>query len=296
MAMMTMETIRSKSFHNLSILMLLTISLSKFERGYSWCLSSSHTLKINHHHPNPPHTPHHQNRRQQPASNLPSTPVLSSTGLHAAVINPDDFPLGKDEVAWKLEGERIIQKAAVEAGASLEQIKIRWNAGRIIVTVDGGYAHVKPRGDDDIGDEEFGDMNFAGDGGGDEGLMEESRLPDKDEGANVISIARKINGAFAEEGEESIGFRIAVHHSVEVTTPGASDELDGVMFEAYKGFDVIVEMIDTKTKKKKIIEGKLVERNGDTTIINQKGRLRKIKNYNVQSVKLPKAKREKGAR
>jgi len=125
-------------------------------------------------------------------------------------------------------------------------------------------------------------------------LFDDADLPEEDEGANVVSIARKINAAFSEEGEESVGFRIAVHHSVEVTTPGASDEMYGIMFESYKGFDVIVETVDAKNNKKKIIEGKLVERNEDTTVINQKGRMRKLKNYNVMSVKLPKAKKEKG--
>ena len=100
-----------------------------------------------------------------------------------------------------------------------------------------------------------------------------------------------------EEGEGSMGYNIAVHHEIEVTTPGASDELEGIMFEAYKGFTVTVETLDPKKKDKvKIIEGNLVERTDDFTILNVKGRRRKLKNQIVLSVKLPKAKREKGVK
>jgi len=113
-------------------------------------------------------------------------------------------------------------------------------------------------------------------------------------GVDVVSLARAINQAFDEEGEGSVGYNIAVHHSVEVTTPGATDELSGVMFESYKGFDVVVEYQDTKTNKMKKIEGKLVERDDEFTRINEKGRMRKFPNELVDSVKLPKAKSERG--
>lgn len=290
------------------ILLFLTVSLSNLENGHSWIIPHD-VLKPNHRRPNrlqhalPSVLP--MSLSSPSSSSVPSTIRKRTTSLYG-VIDPLDYPLGKDEETWKSEGERIIQKAAVEAGASQDQIKIEWKAGRIVVTVDGGYAYVKPRdpddGEENFGDggEDFDDINADAESEIeieseiDDGLG--NNLTDEDDGANVISIARKINAAFAEEGEDSIGFRIAVHHSVDVTTPGASNELHGIMFESYKGFDVIVEMIDTKTKKKKIIEGRLVERNEELTILNQKGRLRKLKNYNVQSVKLPKAKREKGVR
>lgn len=106
------------------------------------------------------------------------------------------------------------------------------------------------------------------------------------------------------------------------------------MFEVYKGFDVIVDYWEVpkkkKTKKKsgkagketamddgsmnqdeeedeqepeptrtqKLIEGKLVGRDEDkdVTMINVKGRIVKIKNDMIESVKLPKAKREKGVK
>ena len=61
-----------------------------------------------------------------------------------------------------------------------------------------------------------------------------------------------------------------------------------------KGFDVICQQEDPKTKKVKQVEGRLVERNNEFTIINVKGRVKKMKNSTVLSVKLPKAKKEKG--
>lgn len=69
------------------------------------------------------------------------------------------------------------------------------------------------------------------------------------------------------------------------------------MFEAYKGFEVMVETTETNKKgKKKIKEGLLVEKNDEFTILNQKGRISKIKNEKIECIRLPKAKTEKGAK
>jgi hypothetical protein len=108
------------------------------------------------------------------------------------------------------------------------------------------------------------------------------------------------------------------------------------MFEVYKGFDVIVDYWEVPKQKKKkksgkagkevvavaeeesattaeekdeeeeeqlqktkkVIEGKLVGRDNDkgVTMVNVKGRITKIKNDMIESVKLPKAKREKGVK
>ena len=107
------------------------------------------------------------------------------------------------------------------------------------------------------------------------------------------------------------------------------------MFEVYKGFDVIVDYWEVPKKKKKkkksgkagkdvaavsegesattaekeeeeeeeqktkkVIEGKLVGRDNEkgVTMVNVKGRITKIKNDMIDSVKLPKAKREKGVK
>ena len=99
-------------------------------------------------------------------------------------------------------------------------------------------------------------------------------------------------------GEGSIGDIIAQTHSIEVTTPGASDVIEGdIMFEAYKGFEVMVETTETNKKgKKQIKEGLLVEKNDEFTILNQKGRISKIKNEKIECIRLPKAKTEKGAK
>lgn len=111
---------------------------------------------------------------------------------------------------------------------------------------------------------------------------------------DITTLARAINSALDDDG---IGLAIAEAHEIEVTTPGASDELVGdVMFEAFKGFDVIVQHKDPKKDKVKTIDGRLVERNDEFTVLNIKGRMKNLKNQDVLSVKLPKAKKEKGVR
>ena len=152
---------------------------------------------------------------------------------------------------------------------------------------------------------------------------------------DLTLIARTINEYLSEDGEDSPKFRIAQLHEIEVTTPEFDNVLradNGVdMFEVYKGFDVIVDYWEVPKKKKKkkkggkagkevvetvakvveeeeeeeepkrtqkVIEGKLVGRDEekDVTMINVKGRIMKIKNDMIESVMLPKAKREKGVK
>lgn len=218
-------------------------------------------------------------------------------------------------------------KAATEAGANPEMIAIDWKAGRLVVTVDGAAyipaavdktqstTAMEDEDEDDERMEEDDELmeddevmmednelldseDFEDDEGDDfipDGFTEEdSENDDESMGANVVSIGRAVNRAFDEEGEGSIGYNIAVHHSIEVTTPGATDELFGIMFDSYKGFGVILEFRDSKTNKTKKIEGNLIERNDEFTQINEKGRMRKFKNDLVVRVTLPKAKVEKG--
>mmetsp|Transcript_28812 Transcript_28812/g.54164 ORF Transcript_28812/g.54164 Transcript_28812/m.54164 type:complete len:130 (-) Transcript_28812:288-677(-) len=110
---------------------------------------------------------------------------------------------------------------------------------------------------------------------------------------DVTQLAKAINAAL---DDNEIGLLIAETHEIEVTTPGASNELVGdIMFQAYKGFEVQCQFQDPKKKTNKTIEGRLVERNDEFTVINIKGRMKKINNDMVVSVKLPKAKKEKGA-
>jgi hypothetical protein len=209
--------------------------------------------------------------------------------------------LPKDDAIWKSEGEKIIRAAAVGCGAKSDQVNIRWLPGKIIVTLSGNtYLHaISDEGDDfldtDYDEDETEMMEDVDDF--DLALNANEVNQSMKSGIDVVSVARAINVALGEQGEGSLSYNIAFHHEIEVTTPGASDELQGIMFESYKGFDVLVESYDPKCKEKLIVvEGKLVERNDEQTVINVKGRLRKFRNELVQSVKLPKAKKEIGAK
>jgi ribosome maturation factor RimP len=186
-------------------------------------------------------------------------------------------------------GNQLIYDAASSIGASSEQIDIAWKNQRIVVTVHGNSVYLSdPWIDDGEEDARIVVSEMDPEEGG------TASTSNKDGGVDVSALAKSINTIF---DQNEIGFQIAESFEIEVTTPGASDVLSGeVMFEAYKGFDVIAEHEDTKTKSVKQIEGKLVERNDEYTIINIKGRMKKLKNENVRTVKLPKAKKEKSVR
>ena len=226
------------------------------------------------------------------------------------------------ESEMQVQGTEIIRNAAIEAGVQPDNIDVDWKGDQIIVTISGelvklGGPSLEGLDEEDLAEEldmyfdadeldeiaadeagVFGDVDIGDyvqdelEGDGDEGD------DDDDEEPSITGIARAINRALAELGEGSIGDIIAQTHSIEVTTPGASDVLQGdVMFEAYKGFEVRVETTETNKKgKKKVKEGLLVERTDEHTVINQKGRISKIKNEKVECVRLPKAKKEKGAK
>lgn len=68
------------------------------------------------------------------------------------------------------------------------------------------------------------------------------------------------------------------------------------MFESYKGFEVICRYKEPKKMEVTEISGRLQDRTDETTVINIKGRMKKIKNESIESLKLPKAKKEKGSR
>ena len=217
-------------------------------------------------------------------------------------------------------GEHVIRKAGAECGIVKEDdLTIEWKADRIVVTVRGKVfvsAIEAEEGDEDLvlmeeeEEEDIDDGDDEDSADGDEGedgllsiddtMMDDSEGTDENtstspsRGVDVAALARAINNALDDGG---IGFMIAEAHEIEVTTPGVSDELQGrVMFEAYKGFDVICEQKDVKSNKIKQIEGRLVERNDEFTILNIKGRMKKLENDAVLSVKLPKAKKEKGVK
>jgi hypothetical protein len=212
-------------------------------------------------------------------------------------------------------GTQAIEKAGEQCGATQGQLQIDWKAGIIIVTVlgDSYVSATDDDGNDDDDDNVEGDEEEEFDEEGDnEDLDDDQEEQDKDlddnddedmeetrsqelptRGVDVTRLAKAINLILDDGG---MGLAIAEVHEIQVTTPGSSDELEGIMFTAYKGFDVIVQFMDSKTKKLKTIDGRLVERNQDFTVINIKGRMKNLKNVSVLSVKLPKAKKEKGAR
>ena len=170
-------------------------------------------------------------------------------------------------------------------------------------------------GDDDYDDDDEDELleniddydNLIGD--------EDSSLNDVPTSGNLLTrIARSINEAFARDAPDGPGYSIAKIYDIEVTTPPFDGVLRGRrMFHSYRGFDVVVEHYEKKKSKKngsvevgveeprklKTSEGKLVSRDkeadGNTTI-NSKGRAVKIKNEDIVTVRLPKAKREKGVR
>jgi len=228
------------------------------------------------------------------------TALAQSSPKEGEPEEPVSTMLSRNEDTWKSLGEKIILQAAVGCGVKEDEIDIEWKAGKIIITLLCESFLQAQADEDDEGDLEYDeeidesaldefDDDFAGN---DSDEVEEGK------GASVVELARAINFALGEEGEGSVAYNIAVHHQIEVTTRGAPDELYGIMFESYRGFAVFVETIDPKSDGKGIVvvEGTLVERNEKHTVVNVKGRLRKIKNELVLSVKLPKAKKEKGAK
>lgn len=158
--------------------------------------------------------------------------------------------------------------------------------------------------DDDSNDDDDDDVLIMDDEGL-EDQVNDDFSNSSDMKIDLVKIARTINEVF-DDGNE-IGILIAEKYEIEVTTPGSSDEIIGsIMFRAYRGFDVTVTLLSSQqnedvesknnTKKKKndknIIEGKLVERTEDNTIINMRGRMKTISNDKILSVTLPKAKKE----
>jgi hypothetical protein len=274
----------------------------------------------------------------------------------------------------KALGNSLILSAARYHGATDKMITIDWKSDRIIVTVDvnadetyvagGGSSSVvvgelqegeegdleleyddddfeyeydlEYEDDDDDGDFEDDDEEDFETLQAELGLIEEEQ-PSSQRRIDLTLIARTINQYLSEgdDYENTLQFKIAQLHEIEVTTPEFDNVLrvdyNGLnMFQVYKGFDVIVDYWEVPKKKKvkkgggkagkevvanntdkeeeaeeeepkktqKVIEGKLVGRDEEkgVTLVNVKGRIMKIKNDMIESVKLPKAKREKGAK
>jgi ribosome maturation factor RimP len=108
----------------------------------------------------------------------------------------------------------------------------------------------------------------------------------------ISTIARTILDGLEEVEDE---LNVLSRHEIILTSPGASDVLETQrQFDAYRGFDVIVETVDPWNSNR-VLRGKLLERNSMDVIINQKGRMVTIPLNFVKCVRLPPAKREKGS-
>ncbi|GKZ00492.1 hypothetical protein MPSEU_001001700 [Mayamaea pseudoterrestris] len=218
-------------------------------------------------------------------------------------------------------GNDCIARAALMVGARVDQLDIKWKPGRIVITVSGEtqvgitneeYYDEYDEDDDDDGnsDDDMENLDKVDDADvydeaedGEDYDYEADNLDavdmdydDSSSSSNKIvdlsMLARAVSDALNDDG---LGASIAETHEIEVTTPGASDELVGLsarQFNSYKGFDVSVVYMDDKAQKPKTIQGRLVGREAEITTINIKGRMKKLSNSDVQSIKLPKAKRE----
>ena len=253
-----------------------------------------------------------------------SLPLSSS--LQQTDVENTESSSSQNPSDMKSLGEKIIVQAALQSGATESMIDIQWFPDRIVVTVDvnkddgeGVILMGDSLDDDDLDEieweEEDGilyeeDDNLEFDDEDDEGSISDSDAVD------LTLIARTINELLSQDGEDSLAYEIAKLHEIEVTTPEFDNVLRGkVMFESYKGFEVMVEHWEEPKKKKKpkaqkevpptetvlepklkVTEGKLVGREEDVTLINVKGRVVKIKNDKIEAVRLPKAKREKGVK
>jgi len=241
---------------------------------------------------------------------FPGTPCSQQKNVIVPIRQKTSYLLSTEEGVsdtntdwWRPEAESIIRSAAADVGADESLVDISWKPGLVTVVV-AGNARMSTDMDID-GDEESEDLNLQTEldisGDEDSEESEEFEMFDEDissevgNAPDIAAIARSIN--FALEGEEgSVGWNVAKFHEIEVTSPGAPEELTGVMFEVYKGFGIICDTIDKKTKKAIKLEGKFIERDDEFTKINVKGRVKKLKNSDVSSIRLPKAKKEKGAR
>jgi ribosome maturation factor RimP len=242
-------------------------------------------------------------QQHQPLAFLsPQLPHARSTRLYAVL--PKDY---------KDFGNRQIRQAASLIGVDPNLLLIEWKSEKIIVTVQGDvYASAPLEMEDDVEDDayeiqdtdesEYFD-NDLDDGAEDDNDQEEEDEDGFDEtfhnelptpsGTDLSALTRAITAILDDDG---IGLAIAETHELEVTTPGASDVLSGIMFESYRGFDILCMYQDSKKGggAETTIEGRLVERNDKQLILNIKGRLKKIDNDKVLLCKLPKALKEKG--
>jgi ribosome maturation factor RimP len=182
--------------------------------------------------------------------------------------------------------EKIIKQAAAAAGASPKQIDIQIKGQRITVTVK-GKATISA--DCDVQDQyllEFSEEEKVVQNETNENTYENTSL--ETEEIDIYSVTRSINEALRHSGE--LGEYISNNFEIEVTTPGVSEILPEGYINSYKGFDILVDTCDKVSGKKQTIQGILVERSEEMTILNIKGRTRKLKNTEIEYTRLPKPK------
>lgn len=272
---------------------------------------------------------HHQNHRSSPWHLRQRPPRSTSCSTTSSTITTRHYALPPD---YQEQGNQIIREAARRLGVVPDELlTIEWKPGCIVCTVSSNGAYLSAPLEDGLRFEEEEDNDDASD---DLSFLEEEDDSDSDDelpfddnddaveeevtstnaatpaiesdDANSKSsngridmsvLARAVNAALDDSG--MVGVQIAETHEIQVTTAGASDEVRGdIMFRAYRGFDVMVQFQDPKRGDNKIktVQGRLVERNDEFTVINIQGRMKNFKNPNILSVRLPKAKKEKGAR
>jgi len=221
------------------------------------------------------------------------------------------------KVPWRVEAEGIIKKACETVNAEVHDIT--WGNAYCLITI-ADMSEVEgiidgPEVDIDMG--EWYDDSPTGTGPdyfwepkmSEEEMMEyDSTHPkvrieqmddpiheerDKIDTYVLSAIAKAVLDALQDEEVEE-RLHIVSRHQMMFTTPGQPDVLNSQNdFDAYRGFDVLVETRDP-WRSNRTLKGKLIQRTALDVLINVKGRMVTIPNNFVHKVKLPNAKREKG--
>jgi len=208
-------------------------------------------------------------------------------------VDGHDDPLAAE---WRIEAESVITSAAESVGAVLKGIT--WSMARVTVTVANTEEVVPLPFEDDTEDWKDVDKHVYSEDAPTVGTLGAAPVSDASAQAEIepvnlggiTTVARAVIQALEDIVDHN---NVIERVHVEVTTPGAPDELTTQrQFDAFKGFDVRVETEDP-WKSNRVIEGKIIERGPLDLKINVKGRIVKIPVAMVGSVRLPKAKKEK---
>lgn len=215
----------------------------------------------------------------------------------------------------KTEAETIIRSCVDRVGASV--LELKWHATQVVVTLNEEFKPTAEfwnlKEDDEDGDnedfedgerddedemiimdeaeEEFGIVQDTDDLGMIQDDSEKATESVRLGSAAISSIARLILDEF-EERENELNF--LDRYELILSSPGARDIIETQrQFNAFRGFDVIVETNEPVDSKKELFV-RLIERNDVDLVVNKKGKKLKIPLEKVKCVRLPPAKREKG--